>query len=249
MVRVKQSMKEHRNRFSMFSLLHICIRLSGKTDHRYKYERQRLKSVLYLPGKFIIWKLTHFTVVFHVAWLSPQMGHIACKGIMLRSLSYMQAHNTTSSCFLRHLQPVLLYIWSLELRPPWPERYSLDIFLQLSVMTTIWSHVAANESLTLWDLYIKRWWKRQSGKQGRDQQWLLQTLGDSITLLLQVQWEEQEFGLRNVNLGSWFTTKLTVRAEVYHCHSRNYTSWLPQNRNYKTVAKWSFHKTKLKKKK
>lgn len=131
-------MKEHRNRrnrFSVFPLLCIYISLSGKTDHiaDVQVRKTQIKSIPVPCWEIHYSKINSLHSVSPCAWFALQTGHTVCRGICW-DLSPKCGLSTTSARFLRHFQPALLHILSLELHPSWPRRHSLNIFLQLSVV-------------------------------------------------------------------------------------------------------------------
>lgn len=86
MVRVKWWMKDHRNRrnrFSMFPLLCIYTRLSGKIDHiaDVQVKKTQTKSIPVPSWEIHYLKVNSLHSIFPYAWFPPQTGPTACRGI------------------------------------------------------------------------------------------------------------------------------------------------------------------------
>lgn len=125
-------------------------------------------------------KVNSLHSVFPCAWFLPQTGHIACRGICW-DLSPKCGLTTpclhvfcTSASAPSHTESLTT---STLARKALPEYF-------LAIISHGQNPISYGCQLTInQDLHFKRC-KRQSGKQGRGQQWLLQTFGDSITLVL-----------------------------------------------------------------
>lgn len=201
---VKWWMKEHRNRrnrFSMFPILCIYTRLSGKIDHiaDVQVRKTQTKSIPVPCWEIHYSKVNSLHSVFPCAWFPPQTGHTARRGICWDlfpkcGLTTPRLHISSGTSSQRSFTyRVLNYNHLGQEGTPWIFSCNYQSWLEPDL---IWLPTNHQLGFTYQEVQKVVWKKRERPAVAS------KTLSDSITLVLWMQWKKQEFGLRIANPGS-----------------------------------------------